>query len=87
MSEDKSAERTIRVNMDDLGELIRVNEHLSKQITELQQSLTLKEEQLRVHRRGVLQFASPEQAKALELSLDKITKEILAKYNINQNSK
>lgn len=78
---------TLRVNCSDLEDILKENRHLRDQVTELQQSLTLKEEHLRVHRRGVLQFATTDQAEALKLSLEAVTKEILAKYNINQNSK
>lgn len=87
MKNDNDTDGTIRVNLADLGKVMSQNEHLLKQVTELQQNLTLKEEQLRVHRAGVLRFASSAQAKEMELRLEAVTKEILAKYNINQNSK
>ncbi len=68
----------IVISKRELNSIVNNNIHLETQVTELQQLLTLKEEQLRTHRRVKL---SDEQLELLKLDLEETTNAVRAKYS------
>lgn len=67
----------VLISRKELARVLSENARQARQITELQQGMTLKEEQLRAHRRVPL---TDEQAPALKRDLEETTNAVLAKY-------
>lgn len=69
----------ITVSVQEMQKLTAANVHQAKQVTELQQKLTLKEEQLRAHRRAFSDLTEAQIYK-IQDDVEKVTQEVLAKY-------
>lgn len=70
---------TIRVSVEDQRSLLARNKHLEKQVGELQQSLTMKEEHLRAHRRHLHHMTGTQRAE-LDADLRSTTERIEKSY-------
>lgn len=67
------------VSTEEMRKLTHANSHQANQVTELQKQLTLKEEQLRAHRRAFPEL-SEAQVYKIQADVDKTTQEVLANY-------
>ena len=67
----------VLISREELFRVLGDNRHLRRQVTELQQGTTLKEEQLRAHRRVSL---TDDQSSSLKRDLEETTNSVLKKY-------